>query len=398
MTAHLLFDSTTLADPYSVYRTLRENDPVHWAVGEGTWFLTRYDDVQAALHDPRLSARRIMGGLGAGQVADPLNGLLAMTMLFSDPPEHTRMRGLFNRAFTPRAVGGMRPAVQAVVDELVREIEAKQEFDLIEDFAYPLPARVIARVFGVPEDDRARFDRWVHDLAAFIGNPRITVEQRRRALESMREALAYLRQLRARTCEGLLRTLDDDGFSDDELFANVILVITAGHETTQNLIGNGMLALLRHPAEMARLRADPGLIVSAVEELLRYDSPAQWTGRIAREPIELRGQHIRPGQFVIAAQGAANRDPLHFEQPERLDVARRDNRHLAFGFGAHFCIGAGLSRLEGQVAIRTLVQRLPDLRLLEPEREPVWRNNFVLRGLERLPVTLVRERAHVAVR
>jgi len=395
----VLFDRASLADPYAVYRQLRSSDPVHWAAREGTWFLTRYHDVLWALHEPRLSACRVMGGSAGGRVVDPLAHLMSLTMLFRDPPDHTRLRTLFNRAFTPRAVERVRPDVVAHVQALLDQVAPTGQMDVIADLAYPLPALVIARLMGVPDEDRTMFDGWVHDLAAYLGNPRLSPEQRRSATRSMTDALAYMRDLFARRRQepgedllSALATIAPDELAAagtaDELFANVILVITAGHETTQNLIGNGVLALLRQPRQAALLREQPHLLGQTVEELLRYDSPAQWTGRVAREAIHVQGKQIARGQFVIAAQGAANRDPAVFADPERLDITRRENRHLAFGHGPHFCIGAALSRLEGQVAIGALVQRFPRLRLLEPRAEAAWRENFVLRGLESLPVAL----------
>jgi cytochrome P450 len=390
-----LFTNATLADPYAVYRRLRTEDPVHWAAREGTWFLTRYDDVLAAFHDTRLSARRVVGAAPNGQIVDPLSHLLSLMMLFSDPPAHSRLRGLFNKAFTPRAVESLRPMVQATIDRLLDAAEQRGELEVVGEYAYPLPALVMAQMMGIPAEDRPAFDRWVHDLATFIGSPRLAPEQRRRTAQSMQESLHYFERLmvrrRADPGDDLLSALAEgegtsDAVSGQELLANVILTMTAGHETTQNLIGNGLLALLRHPDQLERLRSERELLVPATEELLRYDSPAQWTGRIAATDLQIRNRTIRRGQFVIAAQGAANRDPEVFSNPDHLDLGRAENRHLAFGHGPHFCIGAGLSRLEGQIALGTLVRRFPKLRLAD--ESPPWRANFVLRGLERLPVRL----------
>jgi cytochrome P450 len=316
------------------------------------------------------------------------------SMLLTDPPDHTRVRALVNKAFTPRHVARLRPHIQAICDELLALVERRGRMDVMADFATQLPAIVIAELLGVPAEDRIRFKEWSNDLISLLGNPDPAgaVERFERGLDHL---LSYLRdvigQRRRAPRDDLISSMiaaqeERDALSDGELLATSNLLLVAGHETTTNLIGNGLLALLLHPAEMARLRDDLELVPSAVEEMLRYDSPVQATVRVTTETVELGGQTLPPGALVVAMIGAANRDPAVFPDPDRFDVARTDNRHLSFGFGPHFCLGAPLARLEGQVIFRALLARYPRLRL---DREDVpHRPNFALRGLLELPVSL----------
>jgi pimeloyl-[acyl-carrier protein] synthase len=386
-------DPEFIADPYPTYHRLRAEDPVHRSP-LGFWVLTRYDDVVAALRDPRLGKAGIEAMVAAryGSAA-PVTGL---SMLVRDPPDHTRLRGLVNTAFTPRVVDRLRPHIQQIVDDLLARVEGAHGMDLIADFAYPLPVIVICEMLGVPVEDREDFKAWglaiARSLDAILLPPDSDVAQRgasaRRALGQYFRGL--IAERRGAPRDDLLSSLiaaeaAGDKLSEDELLATCILLLIAGHETTVNLIGNGTLALLRHPAELRRLRDDPSLIQSAVEELLRYDGPVQRSTRILHEDVSFQGTTIPKGDMVLTFIGAADRDPAQFPEPDRLDLARRDNRHIAFGWGIHFCLGAPLARLEGQIAIGTLVRRLPRLALATDR--PEFRESVTLRGLQSLPVS-----------
>ncbi len=395
-------DPATVADPYPRYQQLREQDPVHWHQGINCWVLTRYTDVLAALRDQRLSSDQMSAFTGrlpeaASEKIQPLIRLFSDMMLMSDPPDHTRLRLLANKAFTPRVVVRMRSHIQATIEGLLDGIEddSRQDgqMDVIEDLAYPLPAIVISEMLGVPVKDRDQFKIWSGDLAAFLGNIRMVAETAEIAQRSALELSDYLRKIisqrRLEPQEDLISALvaaeeEGDTFSEAELFSMCILLMMAGHETTTNLIGNGLLALLQNRDQLEKLRAGPGMIETAVEELLRYDSPIQSAGRIATADVVLGGKRIDKGQRVTMILGAANRDPERFSNPDRLDIAREDNRHLSFGFGPHFCLGAALARLEGQIAISAVVQRWPELRLAGHELD--WRYNPAFRGLISLPV------------
>jgi cytochrome P450 len=313
-------------------------------------------------------------------------------MLFLDPPDHDRLRRLANKAFTPRAVERLVPRIHEVVAELLDRAEELGEFDVVADVAYPLPVTVISEMLGVPEGDRDALRRWSLDLIYTL-DPMLSVETLARAQRAGAEFRAYLRDLiadrRAHLGDDLLSGLiqaEDEGrqLTPQELVATCVLLLVAGHETTSSFIGNGMLALLRDPGQYARLHDDPGLMRSAGEELLRFDSPVQLTGRLVLRDTEIAGQRVEAGQDVVALVGAANRDPEAFDEPDRLDLGRPDNRHLAFGGGIHFCLGAPLARVEGGTAIASLVGRFGSLELVDPE--PAWRDTVTLRALRSLPV------------
>ncbi|OLC16101.1 MAG: hypothetical protein AUH29_06210 [Candidatus Rokubacteria bacterium 13_1_40CM_69_27] len=378
-----------VADPYPTYHRLRAEDPVHLSP-TGVWFLTRYDDAAMILRDPRFGKR------GYQQLLTARFGRegLGRSMLFQDPPDHTRLRTLVSKAFTPRVIEGMRGHIQQIVDRLLDDVKGKGTMDVVADLAYPLPVNVICEMVGVPAGDRERFGQWSHDIARSLDaiafpDPEI-VERANRAEDGLNDYFHELVAERRRAPRGdLLSALiaaeeAGDRLSTEELFATGILLFIAGHETTVNLIGNGTLALLRHPDQMRRLREDPSLIASAVEELLRYDSPVQRTGRIVYEDVVIDGKTIPKGSLTVGLLGAANRDPAHFPDPDRLDITRGATHHLAFGWGIHFCLGAPLARLEGQIAIGTLLRRLPRLALAAEHLE--WRETSTLRGLQRLPV------------
>lgn len=389
-----------IANPFPVFAELRRRDPVHWSDVLGGWVLTRYRDVRQVLNDARFSADRItpfrdhLQPDARAQVAALLK-TLGLWAVFNDPPAHTRRRALLNKAFTSRAVMALRPLIERIVAHLISRVAPRGEMDLIADFAYPLPASVIAGMIGVPLEDLDRFKTWSDEIAAFVGSALATPDKRERGERGAREMSAYFRGIiadhRRRPKDDILSGLlaaeeAGIGLSEDELVASCILLLFAGHETTTNLIGNGMLALLRHPEAVAALRRDPGLAAGAVEEMLRYDGPTQAMTRIAREDVRLgeASPLIRTGERVFALLNAANRDPDVFANPERFDVARGDSRHLSFGFGIHFCLGAPLARLEGQIAVRALVERLPDLAL--GVDQPEWSDSLVLRGVKALPV------------
>ena len=391
------FDPDYRANPYTHYHEWRSDDPVRPSdlVPAGIWILMRYADSVSVLRDRRFSADRSQATINqqveATQVdVGPLGR--AQTMLTSDPPDHTRLRTLVSKAFTPNVVEEMRPHIQEIVDELLDAVQDAGRMDVIRDLAYPLPVIVIAEMLGVRPEDREHFKKWSGDIAVTL-DPVVAPEALQRAQQSALELADYFRGVveerrrnpRDDLISGLIAAEEQgDKLSEEELYATCMLLLIAGNETTTNLIGNGMLALLRNPDQLQKLRDDPSLIESAVEELLRYDSPVQATGRVATEDTEIGGKKIDKGDMLVTSLGAANRDPERFPDPDRLDITRQDNRHVAFGYGLHFCLGAPLARLEGQAAINTLLRRFPNLRL--GTEAPEWRETITLRGLKSLPV------------
>jgi cytochrome P450 len=391
------FDPVTHADPYPAYRRLREQAPVHQPF-PGVWILTRYRDAAALLRDPRGSSDRRkseMYELFLQSLPEPLGAdELQPSMLFLDPPDHDRLRGLVHKAFTPRVVDALRSRVEEIVSDLLDRVQDRAEIDVVRDLAYPLPVAVICDMLAIPPADRAALRRWSLDLIHTI-DPIIPPDALARAQTAGREFRAYLAELiaerRLRAGEDLLSGLieaEDQGeqLTEAELVSTCVLLLIAGHETTSGLIGNGTLALLRNPAELARLRDDPSLIRTAIEELLRFDSPVQLTGRLMLEDVQVDGHRLRKGEDVVALVGAANRDPEQFRDPDRLDLGRPENRHMAFGGGIHFCLGAHLARLEGRIAIGALVRRFPAMQLATDQVQ--WRDTITLRGLRSLLVTL----------
>ena len=377
-------------DPYGLYRDLREKDPVHRLRTLDAWALTRYEDVDAVLrnHHRFTNVDRAMVDTGL------------KTMLDFDPPDHTRLRSLVFRAFTPRAIAAYRERIQRIADQLLDDVEGQDRFDLIAALAFPLPLLVIAEMVGVEPEDMDRFEAWSNDSAVSV-EPILTPDELARVEKARTELFAYFeevieqrrREPRDDIVSALLAVEEEDGdrLSHEELLGTLLLILVAGNETTRNLIGNGMLALLRHPDQMQRLREDPKLMKPAIEELLRYDSPVQMDGRVAVEDTELGGRRIRAGQRVIAMIGAANRDPAAFPNPDALDIGRREKTHLSFGRGVHHCLGSSLAQLEGQIAFSALLRRFRSIRLATPPRR---RTQVVLRGLrelwidvERLPTT-----------
>jgi cytochrome P450 len=312
-----------------------------------------------------------------------------------DPPEHTRLRKLLNKGFSAAAVEALRPQAEAIVDRMLKPLEHGSEVDLMSEFANPMPVRIISELLGVPQALHGTFVNASRAIAVFRGNPNRTVEEARAAQDALielteffKKTVAERRRNKGTDLISLLIDIEEEGevLTEEELYAQCIALLFAGHETTRNLIGNGMYTLLKNPDQMAELREKPEIIRSAVEELLRYESPVQFTARVLKEDIEVCGQPIRKGWTVLCMLGAANRDPKQFKDPDRLDLKRLNNQHLAFSAGLHFCIGAQLARLEGQIAIMNLVQRFPKMKLAGPR--PEWAATFGFRGLKSLPIIM----------
>ncbi|MDQ4069329.1 MAG: cytochrome P450 [Actinomycetota bacterium] len=397
------------SDPYPIYHFIRDHEPVHHAP-DGSWVLTRYDHCAAVLRDPRFSTNpaRIVDGPDPAAMG-PVRAVGSSLMMFLDPPDHTRLRSLVSQAFTPRMVEALRPRIQSLVDELLDAVVEQGEMDVLGDLAYPLPTVVICELLGVPPEDRERFKAWSADasrlLDGYLDKPALDkgmvagmylfqyftdlVEARRR--EPCHDLLSALLAAQGPSGPSSGELAGGDKLTHAELLSTATLLFVAGFETTMNLLGNGTLALLRNPAELARMRVDPSLVRSGVEELLRYDSPVHVTARIAVRDVDVGGESVHEGEQVVAIIGAANRDPEQFPEPDRLDVSRTPNRHLAFGGGPHFCLGAALARLEGQIAFATMLRRLPDLELATDE--PTYREHYVIRGVNELRVRFTPRRA-----
>lgn len=391
---HLL-DPEVLANPYPLYHRLRREAPVHWDPFLHAWVVTRYADVVSVFQ--RFSADRTptpeqLTALGL-EALTPLAKVMIHQMLFLDPPAHSRVRGLASKAFTARRVEVLRSHIQDIASSLLDAVQDRGRMDVIGDLAYPLPAIVTAEMLGVPTSDWEQLTAWSADFAQVLGNFQHNPERAPRVIRSLEEMCAYfraaVREHRRHPDNGLISAflnaeLDGDRLTEEEVVANTIVTMVGGQETTTNLIGNGVLSLLRHRDQLEKLRANPSLVPSAVEELLRYESPSQHTARLAPDDLELGGKKIRKRQAVIAVMGAANRDPERFPDPDRLDICRQDNRHVAFAWATHFCFGAALARIEGQITFASILRRMPKLEL---EPGPItWRENLGLRGLTELRV------------
>lgn len=396
LSLYRLLDPAVLADPYPLYAGLREQAPVVWDPYLHCWVVTRYDDVLTVLKEfsaDRTPSPEFMRQLGLGQI-EPLAAVMVKQMLFLDAPAHTHLRKLCSTAFTPRRVELLEKHIRAIANELIEAGRERGTMDVVRDFAEPLPAIVTAHLLGMPREDHLQLKAWSADFAEMLGNFQHNPGGVARVLKSLADMTAYfrsaIREERRKLPDGLVKSLveaevDGARLTEDEVIANVIVTMVGGQETTTNLIGNGMLTLLRHPATLAELRDRPEIIESGVEELLRYESPSQHTGRICREDRVMGGQLIKKGAAVMAVMAAANRDPRRFADPDTIDLERQDNRHLAFGWAAHFCFGAPLARMEGRIAFTMLLNRLPGLTLASDKLE--WRENLGLRGLKYLPVT-----------
>jgi hypothetical protein len=399
----VLFSDEFVQDPYPAYRRFLEEGPLHlvdvsggmWAV----WAVFSHADCSSVAKDPRLSAKRADRMLYTlplskrGEFKE-LVRMLGLWMIFIDPPEHTRMRKLMNKGFSPAAAESLRPQIEKIVERMLEPLGNLSQADLVHELAYPMPVRVISELLGVPETMHDAFLQWSAAIAEFNGSPDRTIEQAQNAQKAVlaltdffREAVAERRRNKGNDLISLLIDIEEEGevLTEEELYAQCVMLLFAGHETTRNLIASGIYSLLREPEKKDELRENPALIRSAVEEFLRYESPIQYTARVAKEDIELCGVRIPKRQTLWCMLGAANRDPKQFKDPDMLKLDRLNNQHLAFSAGPHFCIGSHLARLEGQVAILKIIQHFPRMLLAQPAE---WTANFGFRGLKALPVEL----------
>ena len=394
----LFTDAAVRADPYPSYRRIREMSPVHKSEILPMWVVTRYDDCGAVLRDSRFGksdeTRRIFDGSPDSTNDDPDVPLISSdSMLRKNPPDHTRLRGLVAREFTPRRVEALRPAITTMVDQLLDALSDAGGGDVMDVLAFPLPVQVIGELLGVPDSDREQFRYIVRDAAAAL-EPMIDRETMARAQEASDTMNRYFRGLIAERrmspghdlISGLIHVQEEGArLSEDELIATIVLLFAAGFETTTNLIGNGLVTLLRNPEQMDLLRTAPDLAPSAIEGMLRYEVSVQLDARTALEPAEIAGHRVDAGEVVLTLLGAANRDPARYPEPDRFDIARTGIRHLSFAAGIHFCLGAPLARLEGEVVFDRLLRRFE---VIDGDPEPKWRPSLTLRGLERLDVTV----------
>ncbi|MCA2217391.1 cytochrome P450 [Jidongwangia harbinensis] len=381
------------ADLYGYYDRLRDAGPCRWDRPLSAWVVTGHELVGQAARDPRLSSVRYPDLAAVEPELRPVAAVLSRQMLYVDPPDHPRLRGLVSKAFTARAIEALRAQITRTVDGILDRVLPHGGMEVVGDLAHPLPVTVICDLLGVPEADREQMRAWSADVAVVVGNPRLSDGERDAAVRSMAEMIAYFGTLSGRRTTGpepdvldaLLRAQHDGaGLTVDEALANTVLLFMAGQETTTHFLGNAMRALLEHPDQAARLRAEPELWTTAVEELLRFDSPVQLMLRRAKQDVRLGDAEIQAGQAVLVVCGAANHDPGVFDTPRTLDLGRTGPRHVAFGHGPHFCLGAGLARLEGEVALRAMLTRLPGLRL--SDAAPRWQRSLDFRGLTELRV------------
>ncbi len=392
---HLL-DPDILANPYPLFRRLREEDPVHWDPYLHAWVVTGYANVVKVLLEfsaDRTPTPERLSEMGLQELS-PIARVMVKQMLFLDPPAHTRIRSLASFAFTPQRVAVLRQHIGEIVSGLLDRVQAKGAMDVIGDLAGPLPYTVTAEMLGVRVEDAPQLKAWSQDFAEMLGNFQHNPERTSKVRRAVDGMTAYfqkaIQEIKRYPREGLIQSflnaeIDGNRFTEEEVIANTIVIMVGGQETTTNLIGNGVLTLFRSPSQLEKLRSDLSLVPSAVEEMLRYEPPSQQTARIAPRDFDLGGKHIRKGQAAIAVMAAGNRDPERFPDPDRFDITRTDNRHLSFGWAAHFCFGAALARIEGQVTLEMLLSRMPNLQLVP---EPlIWRTNLGLRGLTALHVT-----------
>ena len=403
----MLVEPAFYADPYPAYVRLREADPVHWSDAWNSWVLTRYADVAATLRDHtrfsnvgRIDLFLEQLSVEGREGMEPLKEHFSAAVTHLDPPEHTRVRKLLKTVFSTRLIESLRPRIEALVSDLLEPLRGAARMDLIEDFAYPLPAIVLGELLGIPPQDRDLYTKWSDDIGVgLVGRGRAGMDNTARAKQSLQEMADYLRPIvkdrrqhpRNDVISGLIEVdVRGDRLTERELASTCVTLILAGHGTTTNLIGNGMISLLRNRVQLKRLREDPGLIETAVEELLCYDSPLQRMWRRAARDVRIGGRQISTGDIVLPALGAANRDPAEFEDPDGLDVGRRDNGHVALGAGIHLCVGGALARLQGAIAINALLRHFPNLKTGTEELQ--WEVNLLHRGLKSLPVTLTSQR------
>ena len=389
-----------LRDPFPLYRRMREEDPVHWSPRLKAWVLTRYDDCKAVLLDKEISSDRLrpyfatLPGAEAAKIGEIVR-YLTHWMVFRDPPEHTRLRRLTSKVFHLQSMNAMRPAAEELVEWLFGRIGQRSDIDFVADFAGPLPALVIMAMLGVPKEELAKVKRMSDDIALFIGSSRMSGDKYDIAERATKEMAAFfldfIRDRKSNPRKDLLSELvhmEDGGdrLSDDELVATCILLLFAGHETTTNHIANGLLSLLRFPGEFDSLKQNPHLAPRAIEELLRYDGPSGAQVRVVKQPQEMRGKMLKPGDRVFLMLNAANRDAEAYDQPDRLHLARGGPAHLTFGFGMHICLGFPLARMEGQVALPAVVRHWKKIELAQPEARIEWLNSMVFRGMQALPL------------
>ena len=395
-----MLDSAFLNNPYPSYHMLRAEGPLHWSEEfcGGAWLITGYDDVASVLRDPNFSVQRAGGwvnssGPEARVELREFKRIFARAMLFLDGSRHARLRKVMNPGFRPTVLQEMAPRIQVIVDNLLDKIESQAEVDFMADFARPLPALVMTEMLGINSADRADFVAWSDDIADFIGSPTPNLEIGRRAQVSLvalndyfRVLLPQRRQYPGDDFISLLLRAEEAGsiITSKELLAQCSMMLFAGHETTRNLLGNGLLALLHHPDQWRMLKSTPALMQSALRELLRFDSPVQYTGRRLMANVELHGKELKKGELVIPLIGAANRDPKQFSNPDTLDITRNEGNHLSFGYGPHVCIGATLTYLEADIAFKSLIKRMPHLQLVNAV--PSWSGNAVYRGLTALQI------------
>lgn len=396
-------DPRVMADPFPIYSRLRKEDPVHWSPSLKSWVITRYSDARALLLSDEVSVSRLANFYRTlppkeAELLKDIIHYLSQWLAFRDPPDHTRLRRIMRHAFTSSAIDEMRPNIVAITELLLDRLEEKGEVavDLIEEFAMQLPAFVIMDLLGVPREMLGEFKEWSDDMAVFIGGARNSDDKYKRAARGCQNMSSYFLKLVAERTKnpepGFLMDLinardEGDKLNNDELVATCMLVLFAGHETTTNLIGNATLLLLRHRDQLDKLRADPSLIDGTIEEVLRFDGPTNALVRIVAADHELHGRKMKKGERVFVLINSANRDADVFDDAERFDVTRTQNRHLTFGQGIHLCLGSKLAREEGRVAVKALFERFPKL-ALDPEEEPEWLDAMVPRGTRRLPVRL----------
>jgi cytochrome P450 len=392
-----LLSAAHFADPYETFAQMRRDDPLYRDETMGLWFASRYSDVHAVTRDRRFSAARVDAFLPAStdEKAEVVRHFFTDWMAFMDPPAHIRLRKLTARAFAPKSIATLESYIQQAVDEALDRVQGADQIDIIRDLGFPVPSRVIAHMLGVAPGDVDQFESWSHDIfrvPSLLGDQNENVAAAYRAVRSLtayfKDLIADRRATPTDDLLGLLVQANEGGtvLTEHELVSNCALLLIAGHETTTNLIGNAVLALLRNPGELARLRAEPQLAASAVEEFLRYDGASAGIARLAREDIELSGGVVPAGSVVMAILISANRDPAVFDEPDRLDVGRGDSRQLGFGGGAHACIGAGLARMETRIAISSLLARYPRLELAPSEL--TWIQGWTVRGVTSLPVAV----------
>ena len=398
LSLYQLLDPEVLANPYPLFKRLRETDPVHWDPFLHAWVVTRYEDVVnvmltcSADRTPTPQQLEVMGMVAELQ---PIARVMVKQMLFMDAPAHTRLRALCATAFTPARVAALKQRIQEIADRLIDRVVDAGRMDVIADFANPLPAIVTAELFGVPVEDHQELKDWSTDFAEMLGNFQHNSDRARSALLATENLVAYFQKAIAAQEKhprpGLVNSLmhaevDGSRLTEEEIVANLIVTMVGGQETTTNLIGNGLVSLLKNRDQLELLKGNSGILPSAIEELLRYESPSQHTARLAPDDITVGKKKIQKRQAVIAVFAAANRDPERFPDPDKLDLRRTDNRHVAFAWGAHYCFGAPLARMEGQIAFETLLRRLPNMDL-DQTQELVWRENLGLRGLKSLSIS-----------